>query len=58
MARELVRDGNRRLVGMVWLVWGLRWRTRDTGYFGMFSDPEFGSCFDSSGRLDERNGFG
>ena len=61
MARELVKEGKRRLVGMAagLLDGGLRWRTRwETGYFGMFKEPPLGSCLERSGRLDERNGLG
>lgn len=62
MAKEFVKEGNRRLVGMGWgwLVgaWGLRCRTRETGYFGMLREPEAGSCLERRGRLEDRNGLG
>ena len=43
-----------------WLVgaWGLRCRTRETGYFGMLREPEAGSCLERRGRLEDRNGLG
>ena len=58
IAKELVREGKRRLVGIGWLELGLSCLTSDAGYFGMLMEPLLGSCLERRGRLEDRKGLG